>query len=79
VYYGRHTGRPDDPKAVTTRPSLVKPGSGAKGMKTLEGYHYKKGSTGSLGVLIKGNGGRDFFGTTVPAGRPPFVGACQAR
>lgn len=29
------------------------------------------------GVVIHDNGGRDFWGTEVPAGTPPTIGACQ--
>lgn len=29
------------------------------------------------GILIQGNGGRDFWGTPLPLETPPSIGACQ--
>ena len=75
AFYGRHDGRPDDPKAVTSRPPLAGPGTGGETMETLGGYRLAPRAPDLLGILIPGNGGRDFFGTPRPLDRPPTLGA----
>ncbi|HTC95451.1 MAG TPA: hypothetical protein VK699_18540 [Terriglobales bacterium] len=72
LFFGSHpASEPADPKKITTNPLLVNPGSGGTGMNTLNGYKLQSGSPArGSGVVISNNGGRDFFGTPLPAGAP---------
>lgn len=77
VFYGRHVGPPEDPHAITGKPPLVRPGSGANGLESLRGYQLRDTSGFPLGRIVEKNGGRDFFGNPVPPDRPPTIGAHQ--
>jgi hypothetical protein len=77
IFYGRFSELPADPHALTNRPALVKPGSGANGLDSLTGYQWRSGAAVFHGKLIKDNGGRDFFGVPVWADRPPCAGASE--
>lgn len=77
AYVGDHRNRPDDPRAITERPPLVRPGSGGEGFGSLEGYRFVPGTTGWRGVVVPDAGTRDFGGTPLPAGLPPMLGAFE--
>ncbi len=78
VYFGHHVNPPQDPKALQVDPLLANPGSGRRGVGSLEGYELKEGSPCiRAGVPIAENGGRDFWGNKVPEGEKPAIGANQ--
>ena len=77
VFVGTHVNPPDDANAITNRPALAGPGSGRNGFDSLNGYRWREQSDCIPGRIISGNGGRDFFGQSVPANEPPCVGAVQ--
>jgi hypothetical protein len=78
IFYGQHLGIPADRYALTNRPPLVKPGSGANAFNSLAGYKLRRDlSIIPHGGLVPQNGGRDFFGEVVEPGRPPTLGACE--
>lgn len=61
-----------DTAAVTADPRFTSPGSGVLG------YLLACGSPAvGAGVVVAGNGGRDFFGLPVPAHAAPNIGATQ--
>ena len=74
VFYGNHQSPPTDDHAITTKPALAKPGSGADGIESLAGYQWQPDADVPRGHLVADNGGRDFFGNAVPADRGPCVG-----
>jgi hypothetical protein len=77
VFYGQHPAdEPSDPHKLTSDPLLVAPGAGDTGLDTLGGYKLQAGSPciGS-GMVVPNNGGRDFWGNTVPSGVAPDRGA----
>jgi hypothetical protein len=79
LFYGNHpSSEPSDPKKLTSNPLLQNPGSGGTAINTLDGYQLDSGSPAiASGVFINNNGGRDFFGTTLPSGAPDR-GAAQS-
>jgi hypothetical protein len=79
LFFGNHpASEPADPRKITSNPLLQNPGSGGTGINTLDGYHLQAGSPAiGSGVVISNNGGRDFFGTPLPAGAPDR-GAAQS-
>jgi len=79
LFFGNHpASEPADPRKITSNPLLQNPGSGGTGINTLDGYHLQPGSPAAgSGVAISNNGGRDFFGTALPAGAPDR-GAAQS-
>jgi len=78
VWYGNHVSPPSDPNAITADPMLVNPNSGGGGIDTLNGYRLLAGSPCiSAGAGVADNGGRDFWGYTVPSARGFDVGAHQ--
>jgi hypothetical protein len=68
VFYGQHpANEPPDAHKLTSNPLLVAPGTGANGLASLDGYKLQAGSPDiDAGLTISGNGGRDFYGNTVP-------------
>ncbi len=68
VFYGQHpAGEPDDPHKLIANPMLVSPGSGSLGLDTVSGYQLQAGSPcRDSGLLVPGDGGRDYWGNTVP-------------
>jgi len=59
-----------DSHMMITDPKLLNPGSGGYGITTVGGYRLQPGSPCiDNGLLVPKNGGRDYFGVTVPVGR----------
>jgi hypothetical protein len=78
VYFGNHANPPQDPKAIMGDPGLAEPGKGKVGIDTVEGYKLKEGSPCiRAGVIIKDNGGQDFWGNRIPEDQNPDIGAHQ--
>jgi PKD repeat protein len=77
VFYGNHpSGEPSDAHKLTSDPLLVNPGSGGTGRLTVDGYKLQAGSPArDSGMTIAGNGGKDYWGNTVPTGSGPDRGA----
>lgn len=77
-FYGPWKNRlPDDPEAIMADPMFVAPGTGGHGLGSLEGYHLKSGSPcRGAGIMIKDNGGRDFYGTSLKDGKTD-IGAAE--
>jgi len=79
LFFGNFKDVPDGWQALRFDPLLSKPGSG-QGLDSLQGYQLREGSKGAgAGVPIEANGGRDFWGNPVPAGKKPSVGAHEPR
>lgn len=67
VFYGNHINPPDDEHGGNYDPIFSLAGSGGDGMNTLEGYKLLVNSPCiDSGMNIADNGGRDFWGNTVP-------------
>ena len=68
VFHGQHpASEPPDAHKLTGDPMLVAPGTGGNGLGSLGGYQLQVGSPAiDSGRAIADNGGRDFFGNTVP-------------
>ncbi|QJB38489.1 right-handed parallel beta-helix repeat-containing protein [Chitinophaga oryzae] len=67
-----------DSNALAANPRLTAPGTGGSGMNTVNGYKLLPGSPAvNTGILINGNGGRDFFGLPVSSAKPPTIGAAE--
>jgi hypothetical protein len=79
VFFGRHAEVPADSFAITNRPPLRHPGGGGEGFASLQGYYPADAASFPRGQIIPDNGGRDFFGTPVPATGPPCIGAVENR
>lgn len=71
LYFGNKAkNQPDDKKGLGADPILINPGSGSP-----NGYVLKKGSPAEhAGVIIKDNGGRDYFGNQLKANVSPDIG-----
>jgi hypothetical protein len=71
VYYGNHINPPQDAKAITADPMLVKPGSGGDGLNSLDGYKLKAGSPCvGAGKAIAETGVLDFWANKINKSRP---------
>lgn len=79
VFYGNHpSGEPSDAHKLTSNPMLVNPGSGGTGRTTVDGYRIQAGSPCiDSGKTISSNGGKDYWGTTVPQNSATDRGACE--
>lgn len=77
LFYGNHpASEPADPYKVTSDPGLFGPGTGGTGLQTVDGYKLKTGSPALFsGVLIGGNGGKDYWGNPVSNTALPNRGA----
>ncbi|GAA3972016.1 hypothetical protein GCM10023085_62800 [Actinomadura viridis] len=65
LFYGNAASTPSDPNKIIADPRFVNPG-GATGRATADAYKLRQGSPAiDSGVAVTGNGGRDFFGTTL--------------
>ena len=66
----------DDAQKILADPRLASPGSGRLGLDSLHGYKLCVGSPAlGTGLLIKANGGRDFWGNPVSASAASNIGA----
>jgi hypothetical protein len=77
VFYGAHIDPPSDPRAMTNRPPLRRPGGAADGFASLVAYRMGTESSAFVGRIISENGGRDFFGAPVASNQPPRIGAIE--
>jgi hypothetical protein len=67
-----------DANAVVGDPQFVEPGMGSDSRSTVDGYQLKPTSPLiGKGVAITDNGGKDYWGDTVPSGTAPDIGADQ--
>ena len=56
--------------------TLVNPGSGGRGLDSLDGYKLKNGSPCiDAGTFVEDCGSRDFWGAKLPRGKKPDIGA----
>jgi hypothetical protein len=88
-YYGAFISRADDSGSATlpipvdsgailVRPAFVSPGGAAAGLASCNAYMLKSADSRlATGMAMANNGGRDFFGNSVPSSTPPYVGADQ--
>jgi hypothetical protein len=75
VLFGRFEEIPEEWRTITSDPRLAAPGSGKEGFGSLAGYQLSERSPCiASGTPISDNGGRDFWGNLVPAGRDPSIG-----
>ncbi|WP_327318867.1 carbohydrate binding domain-containing protein [Streptomyces sp. NBC_01235] len=79
LFYGNHpASEPSDPGKITADPLLVSPGSGGTGIGSVAGYQLTASSPAiGAGVVVPGNGGQDYWGSTVPSVCAPDIGADQ--
>ncbi len=76
VFYGDHRDRPVDSHALTIAPLFLRPGGGQNGRSTADGYKLLPDSPcRGAGKIVPANGGRDFWGNSVPTNRQPAIGA----
>ena len=77
TFYGNHpSSQPADAHKLTTNPDFEDPGGGGSTRASADAYILKSGSPDlGSGVLIAGNGGKDFFGNKVSATAAPNRGA----
>ncbi|WP_194904324.1 ricin-type beta-trefoil lectin domain protein [Catenulispora rubra] len=76
ILSGNQSGAPAG--QIVADPKLVSPGSGGTGIGTVAGYQIQPGSPAiGAGRVLPNNGGRDFWGHTVPAACAPDIGADQ--
>ena len=70
LYFGPWlNGLPDDPKRLVADPMFVAPGTGGRGLSTLDGYKLKPGSPCvDAGVSIEMDNRRDFYGNPINDG-----------
>lgn len=79
VFFGGVENPPPDAAGTTNQPTLVFAGHGLRDRVTPNSLRWRANATPIRGSLIPNNGGRDFFGNTVPADAPPCVGAAEAQ
>ncbi|MEA5129533.1 MAG: right-handed parallel beta-helix repeat-containing protein [Proteiniphilum sp.] len=79
LYWGNHhPTEPDEINKITRDPMLMAPGTGKKGLESLEGYKlHKKSPARKAGTLIDHNGGKDFWGNKLPLYETPSIGVHQ--
>jgi hypothetical protein len=77
TFYGNHpASQPADAHKLTSNPDFENPGGAGSGRSTASAYILKSGSPDlGSGVLIAGNGGKDFFGNSVSSTAAPNRGA----
>jgi hypothetical protein len=78
VFYGNHpTSEPSDAHKLTTNPLFVSPGTGTS-LTGVDGYKLQTGSPAiDSGAAITGNGGKDYWGSAVPANSQTDRGAYE--
>lgn len=73
-YYGGMIP-PVDANKIVSDPRFVNPGTGTKGLKSLDGYKLSDGSPCfQRGKIIPDNGGKDFWNNKVTDSSPPSIG-----
>ena len=78
-YFG-HEPDVSDVRKLVADPMFIAPGKGADGLVTVVGYQLQPYSPCRVaGVLIFDNGGRDFFGNSLPTQALPTIGSHQPR
>jgi len=76
VFYGNHENPPNDPFAIVDNPMLVNPGSGGRGLDSLDDYKLKNGSPCiGTGTFVEDCGPHDFWGAKLPWEKKPDIGA----
>ena len=73
VFYGNHpSSEPTtDPAKLISNPLLINPGSATLGIASLSGYKLQPASPAlASGKIISNNGGKDLYGTNLPATAP---------
>ncbi len=66
----------DDAKKILADPRLLSPGAGGMGLDSLAGYKLSPGSPAlAAGLLVLGNGGRDYWCNLVSDSATPHLGA----
>lgn len=82
LYYGNHSADilAMDVNKITADPLLASPGSATIGRETVAGYQLLQGSPAiGAGRVIPSNGGRDYWGNSVPAASSPNIGAYEGQ
>ncbi len=74
LFCGRHEGLPKG-VALSSAPTLAAPVKPTPGFGSLQGCRPADAGTFPRGIIIKDNGGRDFFGNPLPTDLPPAIGA----
>lgn len=79
VYYGIHPeSEPEEDGKNTDDPLFVDPGKADFGTNSVSGYKLQAGSPYiNAGMLIPGNGGRDYWGNKISDGKPD-IGAFES-
>ncbi len=77
TFYGNHpSSEPADAHKLTSNPAFVNAGGAGSGRGSASVYELHAGSPDiGSGVLIAGNGGKDYFGNTVSSSAAPDRGA----
>lgn len=71
TYYGNYSSTPNDPHKQLQDPKFVSPGTGQKGINTLDGYKLQQTSPCiNTGKVISGNCTEDFYGNTISTTHP---------
>ncbi|ULR48298.1 carbohydrate binding domain-containing protein [Streptomyces deccanensis] len=80
LFYGNHpSSEPTGNGNITGDPLLTSPGSGGTGINSVAGYQISSSSSPAIGagVVMPDNGGKDYWGSTVPSVCAPDIGADQ--
>lgn len=77
IYIGHHDKAPHDAHPAKMSAELTGPGTGGDGFDSLKGYRWKASGSPPRGMKLEENAKTDFFGTQLPTGRPPCIGACE--
>ncbi|MCD9026107.1 right-handed parallel beta-helix repeat-containing protein [Cohnella silvisoli] len=80
LFYGNHpASEPADAHKLTSDPLFVSPGTSSPGLSSATGYKLGTGSPAiGSGLLISGNGGKDYFGNIVSSMAAPSRGFHEA-
>lgn len=76
LFAGRHDGLPEG-CAVSAAPVFAAPLKPVSGFESLKAFRPADPGKFPRGRVIENNGGRDFFGNSVPGDRPPAIGAIE--
>jgi len=78
LFLGNHEGLPAGITRSSTAIRFAGPLEPTPGLNSLAAFRPQPGTPWPRGRVIEKNGGRDFFGRPVPAGRAPAIGAAEA-